>query len=101
MSDPTMPAALAIRWKRYRFVSDEDDPRPIVFPPPGPYWITGYTADDSATIVAYIPEGIELTDYWPEAQEIELQLAPLTFSSRFPRPDWWQGEAALAQEGTE
>ena len=31
-----------MEWTRYRFRADPDDYRPIIFPPPGPYWCSGY-----------------------------------------------------------
>jgi len=38
---------------RVRFHTDEEDYRPLKFPPPGPYWCTG-EGDGYWTIVAYV-----------------------------------------------
>lgn len=47
------------RWMRLRFQANADDPRPVTFPPPGPWWCTGYAGDDSyAIVVAYLPNNI-------------------------------------------
>lgn len=76
-------------WLWYRFRANEDDYRPVTFPPLGPYWCTGY-GEDYAVIVAYLPVGAVLTDYWPEASEVDArQVEKPTFSDRFPKPDWW------------
>ncbi len=43
-------------WKRLRFYEPNvDDPRPVLWPPPGPYWVTGYN-DEHAVIVAFMRE---------------------------------------------
>lgn len=82
------------RWHRYRFHANEDDPRPVKFPPPGPWWHTG-SGDGYAIVVAYLPPKANLTDYWPEAAEVDYtEENELTFTDRFPKPDWWKGEAA-------
>lgn len=84
------------KWHRVRFeTTAADDPRPIVFPPPGPFWITGYGGNDDqeyVTIVAYFPEGQldNVYRYWPEARNLDAQDSQsITFSDRFPKPDWW------------
>lgn len=80
------------RWTWNRFHANDADPRPVQFPPPGPYWITGY-GEDHATVVAYLPEGVLVTDYWPEATHIQTEKADgIVFSERFAKPDWWMGE---------
>lgn len=88
-------------WQRVRFkTSSANDPRPVTFPPPGPYWVTGYGGDEPneyATIVAFFPEGCmgEIKEFWPEAETegwdgFDLQeCSEITFTSRFPKPDWW------------
>lgn len=82
--NPVMP-----RWYRYRFHANEDDPRPVKFPPPGPWWRTG-SGDDYSIVVAYLPPKAKLTDYWPEASDVDrTEEAELTFTDRFPKPDWW------------
>lgn len=81
-------------WLRLRFRANEADYRPVTWPPPGPYWCTGY-GDGYATVVAYVRDGDDVTVWWPEASHVTGGPDPdgPTFTDRFPRPDWW---AALA-----
>lgn len=80
-------------WKRYRFYVNGEDPRPVTFPPPGPYWVSDYEdgGEERAIIVAYITQEAEICSYWPDAEEITHldNVATLQFTRRFPRPDWW------------
>ena len=78
---------------RYRFKANEDDWRPVTFPPPGPAWCTG-SGDGYSVVVAYANSEDELRQYWPEAAAIDVQenVEP-EFSDRFPKPDWWAKEA--------
>jgi hypothetical protein len=81
-------------WVRYRFKVEGDDYRPVKFPPPGPYWCTGSAGDGSySTIVAYLPRGESVTEWWPEAGEDDATGAhdTLEFTDRFPCPKWWNG----------
>lgn len=82
------------KWIRYRFRANEDDYRPVTFPPPGPYWCSGY-GDGYSIVVAYLPPDVEVTTFWPEATEIDPmdECASLVFSSRFPKPDWWKDQS--------
>lgn len=56
------------------------------------------SADDGpdaySILVAYLPEGVDVTQFWPEATHIDSEPCPegIRFTSRFPRPDWWDGE---------
>ena len=80
-----------MNWKRYRFQTNSvDDPRPLIFNPRYPYWITGEAGDGSfTTIVAYLPEGEDLYKYWDDAQDVDFQeREEITFTSRFPKPDY-------------
>lgn len=78
------------KWRRYRFRANEDDMRPVKWPPPGPWWCTGY-GDGYAIVVAYLPPQSNLADYWPEATAVEFtEEDELSFSDRFPEPDWWK-----------
>lgn len=89
------------KWRRFRFRSwSVDDPRPVTFPPPGPYWITGYGEEgdrEFAILIAYLPAAIadEMIDLWPESDGIwwdgyDFQWRDeIAFTSRFPRPTWW------------
>lgn len=71
-------------WVRCRFRASETDPRPINWPPPGPYWITGY-GDGYSVIVAYCRTFEQVTEYWPEASHIEGETkSEIEFSDRFP-----------------
>lgn len=81
-----------VQWIRWRFHADYDDYRPIEWPPPGPYWCSGYAGDESySTLIAYLPRGVAVTDYWPEATELDSTLAVdgIVFTDRFPQPKWW------------
>lgn len=83
------------KWHRVRFHANYDDSRPIKFPPPGPFWETGYAGDESySTVVAYFPVGEEhrLKEFWPEAEKIDwMQVHDhLLFTERFPEPEWWK-----------
>lgn len=79
-------------FERHRFKTDPDDSRPVAFPPPGPWWRTGYTAGiEHAIVVAYLPKGEPLATWWPDAVEVETEeVAEIVYSSRFPRPDWFK-----------
>lgn len=82
-----------MNWERHRFKANEEDYRPVKFPPPGPYWCTGF-GEDYSVIVAYLPEGEPVTDWWPEARDIDSEpVDKINFTSRMPRPTWWKGEA--------
>lgn len=84
----------APKWQRHRFHADGNDPRPVKFPPPGPWWCSGYAFDESySVVVAYLPYGTDVTQWWPEATAIETSDADSPkYSERFPRPDWWHEE---------
>lgn len=74
---------------RARFETNEDDYRPVLWPPPGPFWCTGY-GPDSAIVVAYAADEAEILKFWPDAQNIDAEPSDsYFFSSRFPQPDWW------------
>lgn len=79
------------KWIRYRFHANLDDSRPVIFPPPGPWWETG-TGEDFAVVVAYLPPNANLLDYWPEASNIDPHehTNKIVFTDRFPKPDWWE-----------
>lgn len=79
------------KYWRVRFYSDSDDPRPVKFPPPGPYWVSGYDSDDRSVLIAFLPKKTDLKKYWPEAVVDEWYgQMPIEFSSRFGKPDWWK-----------
>lgn len=78
-------------WHRYRFHANLDDPRPVEFPPPGPYWISG-EGEDYSIVVAFLPSDVDLRRYWPEASDVDHEdCEAITYTSRFPKPDWYEG----------
>jgi len=82
------------KWRRYRFYTRSEDYRPVKWPPPGPYWCSGYSEDDqgeAAVLIAYITKGVKLRDYWPEAESAEFtEASGIIFTDRFPCPEWWR-----------
>jgi hypothetical protein len=79
-------------WFRCRFDADLDDCRPVKFPPPGPFWRSGQ-GDGYSIVVAYVKHSDEIREYWPEAENVDAHpCETITFSDRFPRPEWWKGE---------
>jgi hypothetical protein len=82
------------KWDRVRFHANEDDWRPVIWPPIGPYWCSG-SGDNYAVIVAYFPTGStdeDIKKYWPEASNIDRmqENVDISFSDRFAKPDWWK-----------
>jgi len=77
-------------WIRCRFQASPEDYRPVKFPPPGPFWCTGYGIGYSI-IVAYVKDEKQITEYWPEADDIDVheENTEIVFTSRFPKPEWW------------
>ena len=78
-------------YVRYRFKTrSAEDYRPLVTNTAMPWWCTGQD-DESAVIVAYLPELEALATYWDDAFDVEIeyyQSGPV-FSGRFPRPNWY------------
>lgn len=84
-----------MRWRRYRFSTRSvDDYRPLIFNPEYPWWCSGESGDgQSAVIVAYLPPDSPLAMYWDDAFEVEYtDEDTITFSERFPRPEWYREE---------
>ena len=78
------------KWVRHRFRANDVDYRPMKWPPPGPYWCTGY-GNGYSTVIAYAPDGQDIREWWPEATDIDSDLpGALVFSDRFPEPEWWK-----------
>lgn len=78
---------------RARFYVDkekcEGDYRPLKWPIKYPYWCSG-ESEDSFVLVAYVDSIEELKELWPEASDIEYsEEDEVSFSSRFPKPDWY------------
>lgn len=75
---------------RARFKANEDDYRPVNWPVKHPYWCTGYGFGYSI-VVAYADDEEEILRNWPEAEDIDAEEATeYTFTSRFPKPDWFE-----------
>lgn len=89
---PVAPAAS--NWLRVRFEvpfeASGNDPRPVKFPPPGPYWVSGQT-ETAAILIAYLRDERDLGKFWPEAENPDWdERDEITFTDRFPKPDWWK-----------
>ena len=83
-----------LRWDRLRFKANNEDYRPVIWPPLGPYWCSGQ-GDDYYIIVAYFPHGSAnrvVKMYWPEARDIDRMQTDveLEYSDRFQEPQWWK-----------
>ncbi len=77
------------KWIRTRFEANLDDSRPIKWPPPGPFWESGFN-DQHAIVIAYVKTYDQIQEFWPEAENIEIEPRDeIIFSDRFPEPDWW------------
>lgn len=76
-------------WLRARFKANHEYSRPIAWPPPVPFWETGFT-DDHAIVVAYVKYEYQVEEFWPEAIDVEFEKRnEITFTDRFQRPEWW------------
>lgn len=74
---------------RARFKANMNDYRPVKWPVKHPYWCTGYGTNYSI-VIAYADNEAEILENWPEAQDIDIEeVEEYTFSSRFPKPDWF------------
>jgi len=92
--------------RRIRFQVPGNDGRPLSFPPSegvGPFWVTGWTADEAWTlVVAYAPsvEAIKSRHNWPDAVGIDdFGEQEISFSERFPCPEWWEQTKPTPTEG--
>lgn len=75
---------------RARFKVNGEDYRPVTWPIKHPYWCTGWSGDRSV-LVAYADDEAEILRLWLDAEEIDAMPATeYQFTSRFPRPAWWQ-----------
>lgn len=62
----------------------------LFWPIKHPYWCTGWCGERSV-LVAYADDEAEVLRLWPDAEEIDAMPATeYQFTSRFPRPAWWQ-----------
>lgn len=83
-------------WIRSRFKANEEDFRPVKWPPVGPYWCSGY-GEGYSIVIAYTKTVEELLEFWPEAKDIDAEHRDeIIFTDRFPKPDWWNTEKAEA-----
>jgi hypothetical protein len=42
-------------------------------------------------VIAWLPKSVKVTDWWPEATDIEsTKEGPPEWTDRFPQPDWWK-----------
>lgn len=82
---------------RIRFKVADPDYRPITFPPPWPWWCTGSAHDESySVLVAYAESESQLLEFWPDATDLDAdETDEITFTSRFPAPDWWQDKGVF------
>lgn len=79
----------AAAWLRVRFAVDVKDYRPIKWPPVGPYWCSG-VGPKGWTLIAYVRTLDQITEYWPEAVDLDPQECDsIVFTDRFPKPTWW------------
>jgi hypothetical protein len=66
-----------------------NDYRPVVWPIKHPYWCSGQ-GHDYFILVAYADDEDEILTNWPEAWELDSEeVLEYTFTSRFPKPDWF------------
>lgn len=90
------------KFIRCRFCCASGDPSPIKWPPPGPYWCTGYNSFEHPIVVAYIKKENQLLQYWPDATDIDIQInEDITFTDRFTEPDWWKKSQSAMKESVE
>jgi len=74
---------------RVRFHANADDYRPVKWPVKYPFWCTGY-GDDYSIVIAYVDKVEDIHELWPEATNLDVEESDqITFSSRFPKPDWY------------
>ena len=86
MNEPITP------WLRCRFKTNEEDYRPISWPPPGPYWCSG-SGDGFNIVIAYVKTIEQLKEFWPEAADIDAdERMEITYTDRFPKPDWYESD---------
>lgn len=85
---------------RFTVAVEGGDYRPLQWPIKYPYWCSGYkltgTVDEpqvgAAILIAFADQVEDITALWPEAADIEAsEVAGVTFSERFPKPDWYNG----------
>ena len=93
---------------RVFFKIEKDDCGPVKWPPPGPFWCIGSSVrygeaggiiTDYSTVVAYVNTIRELREFWPDATDISVEWRNrISFSERFPVPEWWDVERNCVKE---
>jgi hypothetical protein len=75
---------------RVRFKANDKDPRPVNWPVKHPYWITG-NGENYSIVVSYADDEEYIYNNWPEAEDLDIEEnVSYTFSSRFPKPNWFK-----------
>lgn len=78
---------------RIRFKANQNDYRPIKWPVKYPYWCSGY-GEDYSVVISFADSIEYIKENWPEASDIDVtEVEKVTFSGRFPKPDWYNEEA--------
>ncbi len=78
---------------RIRFKANPTDPRPVNFPLPHPYWITG-GGDTYSWVVAYANDVDFIYLNWPEAKDLTVdEVEGYEFTDRFQKPEWFKEPA--------
>ncbi len=91
---------------RCRFYVAGRDYRPVKWPVKHPYWCTGHSLsclDDGgykAVVVSYADNEEYILEFWPDAEDINSEnVNDYNFTSRFPKPKWWDTHgSAVMQE---
>lgn len=77
---------------RCRFKTSSEDWRSVNWPVKYPYWCSGY-GDNYSVLIAYADSVDEIMTNWPEAYDLDSnEVDKITFTDRFPKPDWYIGE---------
>ena len=79
------------KWIRARFHANYEDSRPVKWPPPGPFWESGFAANEEySVVIAYVKTEDQIKEFWPEADNIDATHGEsIVFSGRFQKPSWW------------
>lgn len=84
----------SLMW--YRFKTKADDYRPLIDMRDikMPWWCTGYTTDDAAIIVCYLPKDEDLFKYWDDAYDIDCEeREEIVYTDRFRKPIWLEDDS--------
>lgn len=82
-----------MRYIWYRFKTFKEEPLKDIKLINMPYWISGDLVDNrtlnivGSVIVCYLPAGVNLSEYWSDAFDIDTQERnEITYTDRFPKP---------------